>query len=126
MLLGGKVVSLSYRQGLPVEKGVMDLTTEASKQSRPARASCPPPGDRNAAPCLLKLDTVEQRQRAVGEAHTLMNLLGFRYSEAVGNAVRALLQNIAEGNEDKPLYGEATAKRHRDNEAEWRKATRGY
>lgn len=94
---------------------------EATKSSADAS-----PGDRNAAPYLLKLDTPEQRLRAVGEAHTRMNLLGFRYSEAVYHAVSDLLRNIAAGEEDKPLYGEATAKRYRDNEEEWRKATRGY
>lgn len=84
------------------------------------------PGDRNAAPYLLRLDTVEQRRRAVGEAHTLMNLLGFRYSEAVYNAVSDMRKNIAAGNEDKPLYGEAIAKKYRDADNERRKLERGY
>jgi hypothetical protein len=83
-------------------------------------------GDRNAAPYLLKLDTVAQRIRAVGDAHTRMNLMGFRYSEAVYHSVTDLLRNIAAGEEDKPLYGEATAKRYRDAEAERRKLERGY
>ena len=84
------------------------------------------PGDYNSAPYLLKLDTVERRLRAVGEAHTLCNLLSFRYSQAVADAVSALLDNIAAGQEEKLMYGEATAKRYRDSEAERRKATRGY
>lgn len=89
---------------------------------RNAQAS---PGDRNSAPYLLKLDTVERRLRAVGEAHTLMNLLGFRYSEAVHNAVSDLRKNIEAGQEDKALYGEATARRYREAEAERRKLERG-
>ena len=125
MLLGGMVVLLRYRQGLPVREETMDDYTnealEAAKASTGMNA-----GARNAAPYLLKLDTVEQRRRAVGEAHTRMNLLGFRYSEAVYHAVSELLRNIAAGDEAKPLYGEATAKRYRDNENEWRKAERGY
>jgi hypothetical protein len=94
---------------------------EATKGSADAS-----PGDRNAAPYLLKLDTVERRLRAVGEAHTLMNLLGFRYSEAVYNAVSDLSKNIAAGQEDKALYGEAIAKRYRDEENARRKLERGY
>lgn len=83
-------------------------------------------GDRNAAPYLLMLDTEDQRKRAVADAHTRMNLLGFRYSEAVYHVVMDLRRNIEAGEESKPLYGEAEAKRRRDNEAEWRKAIRGY
>jgi len=75
------------------------------------------PGDRNAAPYLLKLDTPERRLRAVGEAHTLTNLLGFRYSEAVYNAVKELQKNIANGEEDKELYGQGMARRYREREA---------
>lgn len=84
------------------------------------------PGDRNAAPYLLKLDTPERRLRAVQEAHTLTNLIGYRYSEAVYNASSSLLKLIAEGKEDEELYGEKTARRYRETEAEYRKATRGY
>ena len=84
------------------------------------------PGDRNAAPYLLKLDTPEQRRRAVADAHTRMNLLGFRYSEAVWHSVEDLIWNIKSGQEDKPLYGEATAKKYRDAENERRKLERGY
>lgn len=78
------------------------------------------PGDRNAAPYLLKLDTPERRLRAVQEAHTLSNLLGFRYSEAVYNAVKELQKNIANGEEDKELYGERTARKYRQAEQERR------
>lgn len=123
MRLGGKVVLLRYRQGLPVREDTMDkYTTEALEAAKTGASA----GDRNAAPYLLRLDTVEQRKRAVGEAHTLINLLGFRYSDAVYNAVSDLRKNIAAGQEDKPLYGEATAKRYRDAEAERRKLERGY
>lgn len=94
---------------------------EAAKASTGMNA-----GARNAAPYLLKLDTVEQRRRAVADAHTRMNLLGFRYSEAVWHSVSDLLKNIAAGDEAKPLYGEATAKKYRDAEAERRKLERGY
>jgi hypothetical protein len=84
------------------------------------------PGERNAAPYLLKLETPEQRLRAVSEAHTLTNLLGFRYSEAVSNAVSALQRNIEAGEEDKPLYGEATARKFREAEAERKAMGMGY
>jgi hypothetical protein len=84
------------------------------------------PGDKNAAPYLLKLDTPEQRLRAVQEAHTLSNLLGFRYSEAVYNAVKDLQKNIANGEEDKELYGQATARKYREAEEERRKLRFGY
>lgn len=76
------------------------------------------PGERNAAPYLLKLATPEQRLRAVADAHTRTNLIGFRYSEAVYHSVSDLLKNIANGEEDKPLYGEATAAKYREAEAE--------
>lgn len=83
-------------------------------------------GDRNAAPYLLQLDTPELRLRAVGEAHTLTNLLGFRYSEAVYNAVKELRKNIANGKEAEELYGERTARRYRETEADIKKTIRGY
>lgn len=83
-------------------------------------------GARNSAPYLLKLDTPERRLRAVQEAHTLSNLIGYRYSEAVYAAVKDLQNKIANGQEDQPLYGEATARRYREQEEELRKATRGY
>lgn len=84
------------------------------------------PGDRNSAPYLLKLDTPARRLRAVQEAHTLSNLIGYRHSEAVYAAVNELQRNIANNDEDKALYGEATARKHRETEEEYRKATRGY
>jgi hypothetical protein len=84
------------------------------------------PGDKNAAPYLLELDTPERRLRAVSEAHTLSNLLGFRYSEAVYNAVRELKNNIANGEEDKELYGQATARKYREAEAERKRLNFGY
>jgi hypothetical protein len=102
-----------------------DYSTEALKAVM-ADSGIMSTGDRNAAPYLLKLATEAQRRRAVADAHTRMNLMGFRYSEAVWHSVSDLLRNIEAGQEDKPLYGEATAKHHRDVENEWRIATRGY
>jgi len=79
------------------------------------------PGERNSAPYLAELDTPERRLRAVREAHTLTNLIGMIHSQAVYHAVSSLKKNIAEGNEDKPLYGEETARKYREA-AEERKA----
>lgn len=100
-----------------------DYSTEALEAVKSSTAIMST-GDRNAAPYLLKLETAEQRKRAVADAHTRMNLMGFRYSEAVYHSVSDLLRNIEAGQEDKPLYGEATAKKYRDAENE-RKAL-GY
>lgn len=83
------------------------------------------PGDRNSAPYLLKLDTPARRVRAVQEAYTLSNLVGYRHSEAVHAAVSELLRNIANNEEDKALYGEATARKYREAEEE-RKRIFGY
>lgn len=105
-----------------MDKLVSKYTNEMLEEAKKSGS----PGDKNAAPYLLKLDTVEQRRRAVGDAHTRMNLLGFRYSEAVWHSVSDLRKNIAAGEEDKPLYGEATAKKYRDAEEERRKLERGY
>lgn len=107
-------------------KDTMDKYTDEALEAAIHSTSPMGAGDRNAAPYLLKLDTVEQRKRAVADAHTRMNLLGFRYSEAVYHSVSDLLRNIAAGEEDKPLYGEATAKAYRDAENERRKLERGY
>lgn len=84
------------------------------------------PGDRNSAPYLLKLDTPERRLRAVQEAHTLSNLVGYRHSEAVHAAVSELQKNIANNDEDKALYGEATARKYREAEAERKRLNFGY
>lgn len=83
------------------------------------------PGDRNAAPYLLKLDTPERRFRAVMEAHTLVNILGFRYSQGVSDAVSALLRNIASGHEDAELYGEEFARKELEYQRESRRIA-GY
>jgi hypothetical protein len=80
------------------------------------------PGERNSAPYLLELDTVERRMRAVSEAHTLSNLLGFRHSQAVREAVNNLQDLIEAGREDQELYGERTAREYREAE----KLRRGY
>lgn len=84
------------------------------------------PGERNSAPYLAQLDTPERRLRAIQEAHTLTNLIGMIHSQAVYNAVTELQKNIANNEEEKPLYGEATAKKYRDAEAERRKLRFGY
>jgi gamma-glutamyl-gamma-aminobutyrate hydrolase PuuD len=76
------------------------------------------PGERNSAPYLAQLDTPERRLRAIQEAHTLTNLIGMIHSQAVYHAVSNLKKLIENGNEDKPLYGEATAKKFREAEAE--------
>jgi hypothetical protein len=107
-------------------KDIMDKYTDEALEAVKSDTSLLSTGDRNAAPYLLKLATVEQRKRAVADAHTRMNLMGFRYSEAVYHSVSDLLRNIEAGEEDKPLYGEATAKKFRDAENERRKLERGY
>ena len=84
------------------------------------------PGDRNSAPYLLKLDTPERRLRAVQEAHTLSNLVGYRHSEAVYAAVTELQRNISNNKEDQPLYGEATARKYREAEEERKRLNFGY
>lgn len=84
------------------------------------------PGDKNAAPYLLKLDTPERRLRAVSEAHTLSNLIGYRHSEAVYAAVTELQRNISEDKESKELYGERTARQYREAEAERKSLNFGY
>jgi hypothetical protein len=80
-------------------------------------------GDQNAARYLRKLDTVERRQRAVFEAHTLGNVVGGRFSGNVHNAVTELLRNIESGTEDQPLYGEKFAHDAREAEKELRRVT---
>jgi hypothetical protein len=76
------------------------------------------PGERNSAPYLAQLDTPERRLRAVQEAHTRTNLIGLLYSQAVYDAVKDLKKNIEANEEEKPLYGEAMAKKYREAEAE--------
>lgn len=104
---------------------ITDYTTEGLLKAQSSTGSMNN-GARNAAPYLLKLDTVEQRKRATSDAMTRMNLMGFRYSEAVWHSVTDLLRNIEAGEESKPLYGEATAKKYRDAENERRKLQFGY
>jgi hypothetical protein len=117
---------LIHQQGLLVGKEAMkDYSTEALEAVK-ASTGVMSTADRNAAPYLLKLETEDQRKRAVADAHTRMNLMGFRYSEAVWHSVSDLLRNIEAGDEAKPLYGEATAKKYRDAENERRKLERGY
>lgn len=82
----------------------------------------PSAGDRNTAPYLRELDTPEQRRRAVSEGYTLSNLLGFRHSQAVREAVNNLQDLIEAGREHEELYGERTAREYREAE----KARRGY
>lgn len=104
---------------------INDYTNEGLEAAKASTGSMNN-GARNAAPYLLQLDTVEQRKRAVADAMTRMNLMGFRYSEAVWHSVTDLKRNIEAGQEDKPLYGEATAKKYRDAENERRKLQFGY
>lgn len=82
----------------------------------------PSAGERNTAPYLRELDTPEQRRRAVSEGYTLSNLLGYRHSQAVREAVNNLQDLIEAGREDQELYGERTAREYREME----KARRGY
>lgn len=71
---------------------------------------------------LLRLDTVERRQRAVAEAHTLQNLMGGIMSGNLFNAVRDLQRNIDAGHEEQELYGERTAREYREREKALREA----
>ena len=100
---------MSYLDAYSTEKLTQDL---ASKW----------PGRRNAAHYLLELDTPERRARASAEGHTLMNLLGFRYSEGVADAVRSLKRMIESGAENEELYGEKTARMEREREQAYREA----
>ena len=72
---------------------------------------------------LLKLDTVELRKRAMGEAQTLTNIMGGVLSGALYNAVNSIKHNIANGTPDAELYGERFAREAREKEAELRRAT---
>lgn len=81
------------------------------------------PGERHSAPYLRKLDTKEQRERAVAEAHTLSNIRGGIHSSNVYSAVSEMLRNIAAGNESKELYGERFAREAREAEKALRERT---
>lgn len=74
---------------------------------------------------LLKLDTPERRKRAYYEGSTRQNLIGGILSGTIYHAVTELLQNIANGEEEKELYGERTAREYREREAELRKTIPG-
>lgn len=74
---------------------------------------------------LLKLDTPERRKRAYYEGSTRQNLIGGILSGTIYHAVIELLQNIANGEEEKELYGERTAREYREREAELRKTIPG-
>ena len=65
---------------------------------------------------LLKLDTVERRQRAYAEAMTQQNLFGDILSACLSRAVHALLESIANNTEQQELYGERTAREYREAE----------
>lgn len=67
------------------------------------------PGERNSAPYLRELDTVERRKRAVSEAHTLSNITGGRHSYNVSRAVSEIKKAIRLGTEGDMLYGEKFA-----------------
>lgn len=100
------------------ERYTDEWITWARSSGNPSR------GDRNAADWLQKLDTVARRQRAVDEAHTIMNVVpGIRYSSAVGDAVRTILRQIENGAEDTELYGAKFAREAREQEADLRRIT---
>ena len=77
----------------------------------------------NQARELLRLETPELRERAMDEAHTLVNIMGGVLSGAIRNAVSAIRHNIANGEPDKELYGEKFAREAREQEVKLRKAT---
>lgn len=78
-------------------------------------------GDEHAATYLRRLKTVDQRKRAVNEAHTLMNIRQGRYSDSVWEAVNSLADLISRSMEDTLLYGEkATAEWHAQRKASFR------
>lgn len=81
-------------------------------------------GYRNAASYLAKLDTIERRNRAIGEAYTLMNVVGSRFSDGVYDAVSAILHLIAKDEENSELYGEKTARIAREADTENRRVIR--
>lgn len=74
-------------------------------------------GDANRARHLLTLDTPARRRRASDEGS---NLIGGRPSDSVHDAVRNLQRLIENGQEDRELYGERTARTYREQEAERR------
>ena len=65
---------------------------------------------------LLRLDTVERRQRADGEAHTLGNLQGGTHSQNLNRAVTLLLDFIANGKEHTEMPSARTARLAREAE----------
>ncbi len=83
-------------------------------------------GPQRAAQYLRKLDTPERRDRAVSEAHTLVNLMGGIYSHKVSEAVDSLLRMIANGNESDEMYGERSARMARETDNAHRMAVRGF
>lgn len=72
---------------------------------------------------LLKLDTVERRKRAYGEAHTRQNLWGGVLSNQLYGAVRDLLKMIEEGREHEEMQAAGIARRAREEEKRLREVT---
>lgn len=102
-------------ESAPVERYSDEWLTEAENG--------PFAGDRNSAPYLRELDTVERRKRAVSEAHTLSNISGGRYSYNVSRAVSEILAAIRKGTEGEMLYGEKFAHDAREAEKALRERT---
>lgn len=74
---------------------------------------------------LLRLDTVERRVRAEGEAHTRGNLQGGLHSQNLHRSVNELLVQIQAGTEGHEMYAERVARQAREREAELRKTHPG-
>lgn len=74
---------------------------------------------------LLRLDTVERRNRADGEAYTLGNLQGGIHSANLSRAVSALLALIAKDAEAEEMYAERVAREQREREADLRQVVPG-
>jgi hypothetical protein len=75
------------------------------------------------ARALLRLDTPERRCRAYDEACTRQNLHGGILSAQIWEAASDLLRMVEDGVEDREMYAEGVARRHREAESEMRRLT---